>query len=102
MSSISTDRRQAAREAAQRHLTELLDLLRPRRDDRAVQEVIDAGEHLQRAIAAFHMEAIRFRIFTIDRFLRRDSGADARLMQMLADLKAALEAAGFQTSSKGL
>jgi hypothetical protein len=102
MSSTSTDAKRVAREAAQQHLAELLVLLRQRSADRAVREVIEAGEHLQRAIAAFHMEAIRFRIFTIDRFIRHDAASDRHVTQLVGDLKSALEAAGFQTSSKGL
>jgi hypothetical protein len=102
MPPASTDARQAAREAAQHHLADLLALLRARATDPGVGDVIDAGEHLQRAIAAFHMEAIRFRVYTIDRFIRHGAAGDVRMHQTLADLKASLEAAGFQTSSKGL
>lgn len=102
MSSASIDPKQAARAAAQERLAELLALLRPRAADAGVAAAIDAGEHLSRAIAAFHMEAIRFRVFTIERFVRNDPAADERVRRVLAELESSLETAGFQTSSKGL
>ena len=61
-------------------------------------ELTDLGEHLERAILAFHMEAIRFRAFTMSRLIKQHH---ARLP---ADVPPAwttilhdLEAAGFQT-----
>ena len=60
--------------------------------------LVDEATHLRRAIAAFHMEAIRFRIHAVDRLIRllgdepaARSGVDA--------LRAELETAGFHTRS---
>jgi hypothetical protein len=94
--------RDVARQTARRHLAQLVALLEARAGEPGVDQVIEYAAHLERAIAAFHMEAIRFRIFTIDRFIRSDPASDDRTRRVLAELKAALEAAGFQTSSKGL
>jgi hypothetical protein len=57
-------------------------------------------EHLARAIDSFHMEAIRFRMFTVDRMVTSGAIAlDADGVRALDELKAALEAAGFHTKS---
>jgi hypothetical protein len=57
-------------------------------------------EHLARAIDSFHMEAIRFRMFTVDRMVSNGEVAlDADGLRLLEELKAALEAAGFHTKS---
>jgi hypothetical protein len=62
--------------------------------DRLVEE----AEALRRAIAAFHMEAIRFRMHAVDRLLRTSSG-DPSLAQLFDELRHELEAAGFHTRS---
>jgi hypothetical protein len=59
--------------------------------------VADA-EALRRAVAAFHMEAIRFRMHSVDRGLRA-TGDAAAPRQMFDDVRQALEAAGFHTRS---
>jgi hypothetical protein len=51
-------------------------------------QVIEEAEALRRAVAAFHMEAIRFRIFAVDRLVRLDE-----------ELRHELETAGFHTRS---
>ena len=65
-----------------------------------ITELIDLGEHLERAIRAFHMEAIRFRAFTMSRLIKQHQAelpADVSI-RMEAILHH-LEAAGFQTRS---
>lgn len=63
-------------------------------------EALDLADHLGRAIDSFHMEAIRFRMFTLDKLF-----ASGRLQPspavsgILDEIKHALEAAGFQTKS---
>ncbi len=64
-------------------------------DREALTEDIDA---LRRAIAAFHMEAIRFRMYSVDRGLAR-AGASAALREKFEQLRKTLEAAGFHTRS---
>jgi len=63
-------------------------------------QLVELGEHLERAIKAFHMEAIRFRAFTMSRLIKQhhdELPADVpeRMETILHDL----EAAGFQTRS---
>ena len=62
--------------------------------DRLVEET----EALRRAVAAFHMEAIRFRFYSVDRLLRA-GGDDAEARKTFEELRHELEAAGFHTRS---
>jgi len=59
---------------------------------------IDETEALRRAIAAFHMEAIRFRMHSVDRLIKLAGDApDTR--RIFEELRHELEAAGFHTRS---
>lgn len=79
-------------------LDALLPVLRglPASADQA--RLVEETEALRRAVDAFHMEAIRFRMHAVDRFLRA-TGDDAKARQQFDDVRAALEAAGFYTRS---
>jgi hypothetical protein len=61
------------------------------------RKLIEETDALRRAVAAFHMEAIRFRMFSVDRLLKEtgDEGAT----KLFDDVRHALEAAGFHTRS---
>ena len=61
-------------------------------------QLIEEAEALQRAVAAFHMEAIRFRFYAVDRLLR-SSGEEASARQTFEELRRDLETAGFHTRS---
>lgn len=61
-------------------------------------QLIEESEALRRAVAAFHMEAIRFRFYAVDRLLK-SSGDDAAARETFEELRHALEAAGFHTRS---
>ncbi len=61
-------------------------------------EMMEAAEALRRATAAFHMEAIRFRMHTVDRLLKA-AGDDVRCRRLFDELRVELENAGFQTRS---
>ena len=61
-------------------------------------EIIEAAEALKRAVAAFHMEAIRFRMHTVDRLLKA-AGDDIRCRRLFDELRVELENAGFHTRS---
>lgn len=61
-------------------------------------ELVDTAEALRRAVAAFHMEAIRFRMFGVDRLLKL-TGDDARSRGLFDELRHELETAGFHTRS---
>jgi hypothetical protein len=61
-------------------------------------QLISEAEALRRGIAAFHMEAIRFRFYSVDRLLR-SVGDDPSAREAFEELRKALEAAGFHTRS---
>ncbi len=62
--------------------------------------LVEEIEALDRAVDAFHMEAIRFRMYTVDRRLRQlPGGAPEALQRTFDEVRAALEAAGFHTRS---
>ena len=61
--------------------------------------LIDDAEALRRAIASFHMEAIRFRMHNVDRALR-EAGDEATARAAFEHLRHALEEAGFHTRSQ--
>ena len=87
------------RQAAQRRLNDLLALLRADTARHAqLAPLIEEGEALERAIAAFHLEGIRFRIYNVDRMVLHPAvplAADA--VGIVADVRRHLEAAGFHT-----
>lgn len=61
-------------------------------------QVVEEAEALRRAVAAFHMEAIRFRIFAVDRLVRLDGDPPA-VRALVEELRHELETAGFHTRS---
>jgi hypothetical protein len=81
-------------------LDELLPILRSQPATPGIANLITESEALQRAVAAFHMEAIRFRMHNVDRLLRSEDSLPALARQVFEELRAALEAAGFHTRSQ--
>jgi len=62
--------------------------------------LIEECQALSRAIAAFHMEGIRFRMYNVDRLLHKAETAPSGDVQTLfAEARRELEAAGFHTRS---
>jgi hypothetical protein len=93
---MSTDERQAA----QRRLNDLIALLKGIAPQDPLKNLLDETEALGRAIAAFHLEGIRFRIYNVDRMVTHPPvplPADA--VAIVADVRKHLEAAGFHTRS---
>ena len=89
------DHRQAARD----RVDQLIALLkqRPTAESTALVEECEA---LARAIAAFHMEGIRFRMFNVDRLITRNgAGVPEASAAILEEARHHLEAAGFHTRS---
>jgi hypothetical protein len=78
-------------------LDELLPLLRALPAGPESSTLVETAEALRRAVAAFHMEAIRFRMYSVDRLLGRLGHADCS--RVFADVRHALETAGFHTRS---
>ena len=63
-------------------------------------ELLEECESLSRAVAAFHLEGIRFRMFNVDRLLARAGfAAPAGARPLLENARRHLEAAGFHTRS---
>ncbi|AMY10337.1 hypothetical protein LuPra_03567 [Luteitalea pratensis] len=90
----------SARDKAAQDAAALVSYLRTVPSDAVITDLIDLGEHLERAIRAFHMEAIRFRAFTMSRLIKQHhetlpADVSVRMDAILQDL----EAAGFQTRS---
>ena len=90
-----TDHRQSARA----HVENLIAKLRAHPDPRAVESLVEECEALSRAIAAFHMEGIRFRIYNVDRLVHKDAQLPPDIPAIVADVRRELEAAGFHTRS---
>ena len=81
-------------------LDELLQLLQALPAGSHRDQLVADAEALRRAVAAFHMEAIRFRMYSVDRDLAQiGNPVDARAR--FEELRHALEAAGFHTRSHG-
>ena len=84
--------------AAQTRIGELIALLQSSRDPGSAAIVAEC-EALARAIAAFHMEGIRFRMYNVDRLVRPPAPVPEGARTMLEDARRHLEAAGFHTRS---
>ena len=93
---MSTDHRLNAKHEVER-------LLGSMRNDPNVEQLhglIAECESLTSAIAAFHIEAIRFRMFNVDRLLTRGGlPVPAGAADTFANVRRELEAAGFHTRS---
>jgi hypothetical protein len=62
--------------------------------------LLEECEALSRAIAAFHMEGIRFRMYNVDRLLHKaEAPFSPEIASLFADARRELEAAGFHTRS---
>lgn len=87
------------RQAAALRLADLIALLTAHRGD-STPKILEECEALARAIAAFHMEGIRFRMFNVDRLLSRpDHSIPAEAPALLEEVRRHLETAGFHTRS---
>lgn len=76
----------------------LIPLLKALAPGSSRDQLVEEADALRRAVAAFHMEAIRFRFYAVDRLLR-SSGDDPPARQAFEELRRELEAAGFHTRS---
>lgn len=90
---MGTDQRQAA----QQRLNDLIAAVQGKPElDRLREE----AEALGRAIAAFHLEGIRFRIYNVDRLVTHSTApVPAEAASIVADVRKHLEVAGFHTRS---
>jgi hypothetical protein len=80
------------------HLDVLLPLLKAQPASEHKARLVEEAEALRRAVASFHMEAIRFRMHSVDRGIK-STGDDGTTRKVFEDLRGALETAGFHTRS---
>ncbi len=93
---MSTDDRQAA----EGRVKDLLVLLHAAPQQEALRPLIEETESLARAIAAFHLEGIRFRIYNVDRIVTHPPAPlPPETATIVAEVRRHLEAAGFHTRS---
>jgi hypothetical protein len=93
---MSTDDRQAA----EGRVKDLLALLHAAPQQEAFAPLIQETEALARAIAAFHLEGIRFRIYNVDRIVTHPPAPlPPEAAKIVTDVRHHLEAAGFHTRS---
>src|SRR3954466_11603398 len=93
---MSTEERQAA----QRRVTDLLAMLKSAPEQEPLKNLLEETEALSRAIAAFHLEGIRFRIYNVTRMVAPPPvPLPAEAPAIVADVRRHLEAAGFHTRS---
>jgi hypothetical protein len=86
--------------AAERRVNDLIAVVRalPRHDH--LTQMMEEAESLARAIAAFHLEGIRFRMYNVDRMATHTPVAlPVEVITAVADIHRHLEAAGFHTRS---
>jgi hypothetical protein len=88
------------RKAAASKVRQLIDLLNAH-PGHATARIVEEAEALERAIHAFHMEGIRFRIFNVDRAVNKESAEamPAGASTLIEEARHSLEAAGFHTRS---
>src|SRR4029453_13658985 len=92
----TTDHRQTARP----HVYSLIARRRTLPDQKGVAALVEEAEALARAISAFHMEGIRFRIYNVDRLVQHPPvPLPPEAPAIVADVRKHLEAAGFHTRS---
>ena len=87
------------RQAAAANISNLIAELR-RQPGPDTPKILEECEALARAVDAFHMEGIRFRIYNVDRLLlQHASSLPEEARPLLEEARRHLEAAGFHTRS---
>ena len=89
-----------SRKAAQDRIRSLIALIekQPAGDEKTT--LLEECEALSRAVAAFHMEGIRFRSYNVDRLLHHGGPAVPEgAAEIFAEMRKDLESAGFHTRS---
>ena len=88
------------RQAAESCIQQLIAAVRAQPASAPRDALIEECEALARAIAAFHMEGIRFRMYNVDRLLHKaEVPLPAEATAAFADARRHLESAGFHTRS---
>ena len=88
------------RQEAAARIADLVGLLKAGAARAETARIVEECEALARAIAAFHMEGIRFRMYNVDRLLAQyPESVPAEARSLLETARHNLEAAGFHTRS---
>lgn len=88
------------RKAAEARIQDLIAAVREQPSSDAQAALLEECEALGRAVAAFHMEGIRFRAYNVDRLLQKNTVAlPDSAKEAFAQMRRHLEAAGFHTRS---
>lgn len=88
------------RKAAQDRINDLIAALLAEPPGGGRDALVEECTALARAIGAFHMEGIRFRMFNVDRTLARgDVAVPPNARDIFLEARRHLEAAGFHTRS---
>ncbi len=91
---------QQHRESALSEVGTLLTILQQQPASPELTHLVELAEHLQRAVKAFHLEAIRFRMYSIDRALTAAAPqVPDNTRAIFERIRQELEAAGFSTRS---
>ena len=86
------------RRDAETRIQELIGIIQQQTPSDSRSALLEECEALARAVATFHLEAIRFRSYNVDRMLRQDQ-LPARAGQAFGEMRKSLEEAGFHTRS---
>ena len=90
----------SSRDTAAQEVARLVSLLNAQPPLGVIPELAELAGHLERAIRAFHMEAIRFRAYTMSRLIKQHAEAmPAEVPALMEAITTALEHAGIQTNS---
>ena len=88
------------RQAARTRLSDLLACIRTLPAHEHLTKLIAEAEALDRAVAAFHLEGIRFRMYNVDRLVADTPVAlPHEVNAAVGDIHRHLQAAGFHTRS---
>ncbi len=88
------------RQAARSRLSDLIAMIRTLPAHEHLATLVAEAEALDRAIAAFHLEGIRFRMYNVDRMVARAPiQLPPEASAAVADIHRHLESAGFHTRS---
>ena len=89
-----------SKKTAEGHIRDLITIIEQQPDSDARRELLEESEALARAVAAFHLEGIRFRAYNVGRLLQKGTiPLPPTAAEAFAEMRRHLEAAGFHTRS---
>lgn len=89
-----------SKKTAEARIQELIACVQQQPDSDARRELLEECEALGRAVAAFHLEGIRFRAYNVGRLLQKNTvPLPPAAAEAFNDMRRHLEEAGFHTRS---